>query len=174
MAIAAIYAPYVKSTAISFEIEPPTAEVMAQRIAGTLETHPWLVADCDGQIAGYCYAGKHRERPAYGWTVDTTIYLDKAVHHRGIGRALYSVLLDILRFQGFCSAFAEIVLPNPASIRLHESTGFRAIGIHKNIGFKLGQWHDIGYWCMELTEPTLSPKEPVPFSTLRMLRPNMI
>jgi len=127
-AIATIYAPYVKSTAISFEIEPPTTDVMAQRIVSTLKAHPWLVADCGGQIVGYSYAGRHRERPAYRWTVDTTIYLDSALHRRGIGRALYSVLLDILRLQGFRSAFAEIVLPNAPSISLHESLGFRAIG----------------------------------------------
>ena len=141
-AIAAIYAPYVQKTAISFEIEPPTAETMAQRIARTLETHPWLVADCGGEVIGYAYAGKHRERAAYRWTVDTTVYVDTAAHRRGIGHALYRVLLNILRQQGFRSAFAEIVLPNPGSVRLHESAGFKPIGIHKDIGFKLGRWHD--------------------------------
>jgi L-amino acid N-acyltransferase YncA len=112
-AIAAIYAPYVQKTAISFEIEPPAAETMAQRIATTLETHPWLVADCGGEVIGYAYAGKHRERAAYRWTVDTTVYVDAAVHRRGTGHALYRVLLDMLRQQGFRSAFAEIVLPIP-------------------------------------------------------------
>ena len=141
-AIAAIYAPYVQKTAISFEIEPPAAETMAQRIATTLETHPWLVADCGGEVIGYAYAGKHRERAAYRWTVDTTVYVDAAAHRRGIGHALYRVLLDMLRQQGFRSAFAEIVLPNPGSVRLHESAGFKPIGIHKDIGFKLGRWHD--------------------------------
>jgi L-amino acid N-acyltransferase YncA len=92
-AIAAIYAPYVQKTAISFEIEPPAAETMAQRIATTLETHPWLVADCGGEVIGYAYAGKHRERAAYRWTVDTTVYVDAAVHRRGTGHALYRVLL---------------------------------------------------------------------------------
>jgi phosphinothricin acetyltransferase len=166
-AIAAIYAPYVQNTAISFEIEPPTAEMMADRIARTLEMHPWLVAEHGGTVIGYAYGGKHGERPAYRWTVDTTIYLDTAVHRLGIGRALYQVLLDTLRGQGFRSAFAEIVLPNSGSIRLHESVGFKPIGIHENIGFKLGRWHDIGYWRMGLAAPTLSPSEPVLFDEFR-------
>jgi phosphinothricin acetyltransferase len=166
-AIAAIYAAYVQETAISFETEPPTVEIMAQRIARTLETHPWLVADRSGQVVGYAYAGKHRERAAYRWTVDTTVYLDAAAHRRGIGRALYRVLLDMLRQQGFRSAFAEIVLPNPASVRLHESAGFEPIGIHKDIGFKLGRWHDIGYWRMGLADADSQPREPVPFAVFR-------
>ena len=134
-AIAEIYAPYVSDTAISFETEPPTAATMAQRIVGSLETHPWLVAECDGEVVGYAYAGKHRERAAYRWTVDTTIYVNAATSRRGIGRALYRVLLDVLWQQGFRSAFAEIVLPNPGSVRLHETAGFKLIGIHKDVGF---------------------------------------
>jgi L-amino acid N-acyltransferase YncA len=166
-AIAAIYAPYVEKTAVSFEIDPPTAEIMAQRIAGSLETHPWLVADRGGEVVGYAYAGKHRERAAYRWTVDTTIYVDPAARQQGIGRALYRVLLDMLRWQGFRSAFAEIVLPNPGSVRLHENAGFKHVGVHKDIGFKLGRWHDIGYWRMGLTDTAAPPSEPVPFATFR-------
>jgi phosphinothricin acetyltransferase len=166
-AIAAIYAPYVRKTAISFEIEPPTAEIMAKRIARTLETHPWLVADCGGEVLGYAHAGKHRERPAYCWTIDTTVYVDAAAHRRGIGRALYRVLLNMLRQQGFRSAFAEIVLPNPGSVSLHESAGFRPIGVHEDIGFKLGHWHDIGYWRMGLSDAEGLPSEPVPFRIFR-------
>jgi phosphinothricin acetyltransferase len=166
-AIAAIYAPYVQKTAVSFEIKPPTAEMMAGRIAGSLETHPWLVADRGGEIIGYAYAGKHRERAAYRWTVDTTIYLDTAARQRGIGEILYRVLLDILRQQGFRSAFAEIVLPNPGSVRLHESAGFRQIGVHEDIGFKLGRWHDIGYWRKGLADTDALPSEPVSFAEFR-------
>ena len=166
-AIAEIYAPYVRDTAISFETEPPPAAIIAQRITKTVETHPWLVADQGGQVVGYAYAGKHRDRPAYRWTVDTTIYVDTAVHRRGIGRALYRVLLEILRRQGFRSAFAEIVLPNPGSVHLHESAGFKPIGIHKDIGFKLGRWHDIGYWRIGLASTDAPPSEPVPFAAFR-------
>jgi phosphinothricin acetyltransferase len=166
-AIAAIYAPYVLHTAISFEIEVPTAEIMAARVIKTLGTHPWLVAECGEQIVGFAYAGKHRERPAYRWTVDTTIYVDMAARRRGIGRTLYRALLDILRQQGFRSAFAEIVLPNAGSVCLHEAVGFKAVGIHEDIGFKLGRWHDIGYWRVGLAEPSPSPCDPVPFAAFR-------
>ncbi len=164
-AIATIYAPYVQSTAISFEIEPPTMETMALRISRTLETHPWLVAGRGGEVLGYAYASTHRERAAYRWTVDTTIYVAAAAHRRGIGRVLYRALLDTLRGQGFQSAFAEIVLPNPGSIRLHESLGFKRIGVHEDIGFKLGRWHDIEYWKLGLADASAPPSEPVPFST---------
>jgi L-amino acid N-acyltransferase YncA len=166
-AIAAIYAPYVLETAITFESEPPTPEIMAQRIVGTLETHPWLVANCDDETIGYAYAGKHRERSAYRWSADVTIYVNSARRCSGIGRALYRPLLAILRRQGFRSAFAEIVLPNPASVRLHEAAGFKSIGIYNDIGFKLGRWHDIGYWRLGLAEGTEPPEEPVPFATFR-------
>jgi len=167
VAIAAIYAPYVRETAISFEIEPPSVATMARRIASTVETHPWLVADCRGEVVGFAYAGKHRERPAYRWTVDVTVYVGVQMRHQGIGRALYQALLETLRQQGFRSAFAEIVLPNPGSIRLHETVGFKPIGIHKDVGFKLGRWHDIGYWRIGLADGTAPPVEPVAFATFR-------
>ena len=153
--------------AITFEIEPPSAATIAQRIARTLETHPWLVADCGGEIVGFAYAGKHRERAAYRWTVDVTVYVSVQMHHRGVGRALYLVLLEVLRQQGFRSAFAEIVLPNPGSVRPHESAGFKPIGVHKDVGFKLGGWHDIGYWRMGLGDGSAPPIGPVPFATFR-------
>ena len=168
-AIAEIYAPYVRETAISFELEPPTAAVMARRIAMTVNTHPWLLATQGHEVVGYAYAGKHRDRPAYQWTVDVTIYVSPERREQGIGRALYRVLLDTLRQQGFRSAFAEIVLPNPGSIRLHETAGFELIGVHKNIGFKLGSWHDIGYWRIGLAAPDVQPSDPVPFRTFRLL-----
>jgi L-amino acid N-acyltransferase YncA len=166
-AIAAIYAPYVRDTAVSFEAEPPSAAVMGKRLAKTLETHPWLVAVSDDGVGGFAYAGKHRERAAYRWTVDVTVYVSDEMGRRGIGRALYRVLLDVLRRQGFRSAFAEIVLPNPGSVRLHESSGFKLIGIHKDVGFKLGRWHDIGYWRIGLSAGTAPPVDPIPFAALR-------
>jgi L-amino acid N-acyltransferase YncA len=140
---------------------------MAQRIASTQESHPWLVADCGGKVVGFAYAGKHRERAAYRWTVDVTVYVSAAARLRGIGHALYGVLLETLRQQGFRSAFAEIVLPNPDSVRLHETAGFKPLGIHKDVGFKLGRWHDIGYWRIGLVDGTAPPVEPIPFATFR-------
>ena len=166
-AIAAIYAPYVSDTPVSFEIEPPTADIMRQRIATTLATHPWLVADHGGETIGFAYAGKHSERAGYRWTVDVTVYVNAARRHNGVGRALYAALLEVLRRQGFRSAFAEIVLPNPGSIRLHETAGFKPIGVHNDVGFKLGSWRDIGYWRLGLAEGSAPPGEPVPFAVFR-------
>jgi L-amino acid N-acyltransferase YncA len=165
--IAAIYAPYVRDTAVSFETEPPTAEIMRQRITTTLEAFPWLVAELGGETIGFAYAGKHRERAAYRWSVDVTVYVSGAKRHRGIGRALYVALLEVLRRQGFRSAFAEIVLPNPGSVRLHERAGFKPVGVHNDVGFKLGSWHDIGYWRLGLAEGSAPHGEPIPFAVFR-------
>jgi L-amino acid N-acyltransferase YncA len=166
-AVAAVYGPYVADTAVSFEADPPSAAMMAQRINGTLATYPWLIAERSNSVIGYAYAGKHSERAAYRWTVDVTVYVRAQERRSGVGRALYRVLLTALRAQGFRSAFAEIVLPNPGSIRLHEAVGFRHIGIHEDIGFKLGRWHDIGYWRLGLADGAASPGEPVPFASFR-------
>jgi phosphinothricin acetyltransferase len=132
--IAAIYEPYVRDTAVSFEIEPPTADIMRQRIATTLETHPWLVEEHDSEVVGFAYAGKHSERAGYRWTVDVTVYVNATRRQDFVGRALYGALLEVLRRQGFRSAFAEIVLPNPGSVRLHETAGFKPIGVHHDVG----------------------------------------
>jgi len=169
--VAAIYAPYVQDTAVSFEIEPPASHTMAQRIAATLPTHPWLVAENNaGEVVGYAYAGRHRERAAYLWSVDTTIYVGRQQRRGGVGRALYGALLEVLRRQGFRSAFAEIVLPNPGSVRLHEAMGFEPIGIHRDVGFKLGRWQGIGYWRLGLASGTAPTPEPIPFAAFRRTR----
>jgi L-amino acid N-acyltransferase YncA len=165
-AVAAVYSPYVRDTAVSFEVEPPTGAVMAERIISTLGTHPWLVAEREGVVVGFAYAGKHSQRAAYRWTVDVTVYVRDTERRAGVGRQLYQVLLGTLRLQGFRSAFAEIVLPNPGSVRLHESMGFRHVGIHIDIGHKLGRWHDIGYWRLGLADGPEPPSEPVPFAAL--------
>jgi L-amino acid N-acyltransferase YncA len=166
-AVAAVYGPYVRETAVSFEAEPPSGALMAERISGTLGTHPWLVAERAGVIVGFAYAGKHSQRAAYRWTVDVTVYVRDAERRNGVGRQLYQVLLATLRLQGFRSAFAEIVLPNPGSARLHEAMGFKHVGIHNDIGHKLGRWHDIGYWRLGLADGPQPPGEPVPFAALR-------
>ena len=166
-AVAAVYAPYVYDTAVSFELEAPTAAIMARRIDETLVTHPWLIADRGGDVVGYAYAGKHSQRAAYRWTADVTIYVRAQERRSGIGRSLYSALLTMLRRMGLRSAFAEIVLPNSGSVGLHEAMGFQHIGTHKDIGFKLGRWHDIGYWRLGLSEGATAPSEPIPFASFR-------
>jgi phosphinothricin acetyltransferase len=164
-AIAAIYAPYVLETAISFEAVPPTADEMRERVARTLPTHPFLVFD-DGGVIAYAYAGEHQQRSAYRWSVTVTAYAAGHAHRRGIGRALYTGLLDILTLQGFHSAFAGIALPNAASVGLHEAMGFRHLGTYAEVGFKLGQWHDVGWWRRPLNDG-LPERDPIPFAELR-------
>lgn len=163
-AVAVIYAPYVRDTAVSFEADPPTDTAMSERISSTLLTHPWLIAEREGVVIGFAYAGKHSQRPAYRWTVDVTVYVNGSERRSGVGRQLFQVLLATLRMQGFRSAFSEIVLPNPGSTRLHETMGFKHVGIHRDIGHKLGRWHDISYWRLGLAEGTTPPTEPEPFA----------
>lgn len=165
-AIRAIYAPMVEGTAISFELEPPSVEEMAQRIESTLKVYPYLVAERDGQVLGYAYASQHRAREAYRWSVDVTVYIAPHAHRCGIGRALYGHLLPILERQGFHAAYAGIALPNAGSVGLHEAFGFTHIGTYPEVGFKHGQWHDVGYWRKALSGIT-PPAEIVPVSRLQ-------
>ena len=159
-AVQAVYAPYVRDTAISFETEPPSAEEMARRIRAVLEHAPWLVCERDGAIAGYAYAGRFHHRAAYRWTVEVTVYVDRAQRRSGVGRALYTALLDALRLQGFRIAVAAITVPNPASVGLHERLGFACMGLLPSLGFKHARWHDVGYWTLELQNPGDAPPEP--------------
>jgi phosphinothricin acetyltransferase len=163
-AVAGIYDPIVRDTAISFETVPPTPEAMAGRISRTLTTHPWLVAERDGQVVGFAYAGLHRERAAYRWSVDATVYVGAEARGAGIGRALYKPLFQILRAQNFRSVYAGIVLPNAASVGLHEAMGFTPLGVYKNVGFKQGAWRDIGWWQLDLSGSADAPQEPAPFA----------
>ena len=166
-AVAAIYAPIVQHTAISFETEPPDATEMRSRIEKTLALLPWLVAEDDaGHVCGYVYASKHRERAAYQWSVDTTVYVREDQRGRGVGRALYGQLLPLLASLGYCQAFAGIALPNAGSVALHEAVGFVALGVYRDVGFKQGQWRDVGWWQKTLSRPD-APEPPRPFSAPR-------
>src|SRR5262245_16820119 len=166
-AIAAIYRPVVEGTAISFETIAPDAQDIARRIADTLRTYPWLVCDRDGHIAGYAYASKHRVRAAYQWSVDTSVYVDSRDRRAGIGRALYLSLFAILAEQGYFNAFAGIALPNPGSVALHEAMGFEKLGVYRNVGFKLGEWHDVGWWQLNLKKMEAAPSDPIDLAAVR-------
>jgi phosphinothricin acetyltransferase len=119
---------------------------MARRIADYGASHGWLVAELDGRVAGYAYASPHRTRAAYASSCDVAVYVDPAYARRGIGRALYGVLLPLLARKGNHAAFAGIALPNDASVALHEVMGFTPVGIYREVGWKMGAWRDVGWW----------------------------
>ncbi|UIJ34010.1 GNAT family N-acetyltransferase [Allobranchiibius sp. GilTou73] len=143
-ACAQVYAPYVRDTAISFEVTAPSPLQMAQRIEDAQRRHAWLVAqDEQGVLLGYAYAHPYATRPAYRWTCEPSVYLASDVRSRGVGRTLYTALLDRLVERGFRQAVAGVTLPNPASLRLHEAMGFEPVGVFRAVGWKHGQWHDV-------------------------------
>ena len=155
-AIAAIYAPMVTDTIISFEEEPPSAEEMAERIAAS---HVWLVAEEDGKVVGYAYAAPFHPRAAYRWAVEVSIYLAPEARGRGVGKDLLAPLLERLREMGFVQAFGGTALPNPASERLLESFGFKKIAHWERAGFKFDAWHDVSWRQLTLREPTVPPPD---------------
>ena len=157
-AIAAIYADYVRTTAITFEEDAPDEAEMKRRLAATQPSHPWLVAtDAAGMIAGYAYARPYHARPAYRWACETSIYLARDRRRRGIGRRLYEALLAELTVRGFVTAIGAITVPNAESTRFHEALAFRAIGVMAGIGFKHGRWHDVGYYQRDLAPRAAPP-----------------
>lgn len=155
-----IYEPIVRNTAISFEMQPPGVEEMRDRIRNVLASHTWLVCENGERLAGYAYASRFRPREAYLWSAEATVYVDSAQQRRGIGRALYMSLLEALTLQGFSTAVAVIALPNEPSVKLHERVGFRKIGIFERVGYKLGRWHDVGWWQFNLRDAELHPQPP--------------
>ncbi|HEX8300596.1 N-acetyltransferase family protein [Sphingomonas sp.] len=172
-AIAAIYAPHVLTGTVSFETEPPDARAMRARMGASEGLYPWIVAtngDATGGVIGYAYATRFRDRPAYRYVCETSIYMADVAQGQGAGRLLYEALVDTLRAQGFVHALGAIALPNDASIKLHESVGFRRAGVYREVGFKHGRWIDVGIWQAELNDPAVPPAEPRKFSDVGVVR----
>ncbi|HVQ57892.1 MAG TPA: GNAT family N-acetyltransferase [Solirubrobacterales bacterium] len=150
-ACAAIYAPHVEGSAVSFEEEAPSVGEMAARIECYGASHAWLIAEREGEVAGYAYATAFNERPAYRWSAFVSVYIAEGARGQGLGRALYEALFERLRERGFRTACAGITLPNEASERLHETLGFEQVGVNREIGFKEGAWRDVGWYQRELS-----------------------
>lgn len=162
-ACAAIYAPHVEGSAVSFEEQVPGAAEMAARIERYRVSHAWLVAERGGEVVGYAYATAFRDRPAYRWSATVSVYVAAGSRRQGIGQVLYSALFDRLRERGFRMACAGITLPNGASVALHERLGFQQVGVNPAIGWKDGAWRDVGWFQLELAPAGEGPPpEPGP------------
>lgn len=161
--IVGIYAPYVTDSSVTFETEVPSAEEYRHRMEQIMRFFPFLVLEDAGEIVGYAYAHFFAERKAYQWLCETSIYVKQGLHRRGYASQLYAALLDALKAQGFCDAIAVLGCPNDASERLHEHMGFTLTMTYPNAGYKLGQWHDVKYYCRPLRPRTEYPEAPKPF-----------
>ncbi len=158
-AILRIYAPHVETSAVSFETHLPSLEEMAGRIE-TNRKLGWYVYEQDGEVLGYAYASKHRDRAAYQWCCEVSAYVDERSRGKGLATLLYERLLRELKTKGYVNAYAVITLPNERSVSFHEKRGFKSIGVYEKIGFKLGRWHDVGWWALRINEPCDAPVVP--------------
>lgn len=166
-ALAAIYEPAVTGSAISFEVVAPDAAEMAHRVERIMARTPWLVCEHGGAVVGYAYASTHRERQAYQWSVDVSAYVHANAWRSGVARALYTSLFEVLALQGFRNAYAGITLPNVASIGLHEAMGFTTVGVYRDVGYKLGAWHDVAWLGRVLGPHIANPPTPTPLPAVR-------
>ncbi|PNS08681.1 arsinothricin resistance N-acetyltransferase ArsN1 family B [Solilutibacter silvestris] len=155
--IAAIYNAHVRDTIVTFELEDVAAEEMARRIAQVQSLGlPWLVAQEDGVVIGYAYAGRWKARAAYARTVESSIYLADAACGRGLGKRLYAVLIERLRALGIHAVIGGVSLPNAVSVALHEGLGFTPVGAFREVGWKFGRWIDVGYWQLRLDDAAVA------------------
>jgi len=158
-----IYAPYIENTSYTFETEVPAIDAFKDRINSCLDNWPWLVCEIDGVIAGYAYGAKHRERIAYQWSIESSVYVHDDYQRMGVAKALYTALIDILKLQGFRNLYAVINLPNDRSVAFHEKLGFEYFATYKNVGYKLGKWKNVGWWQLQLNKYSAEPEPPIKF-----------
>ncbi len=161
-----IYAPFCASDCpISFELQPPSIEEMRDRITKVTRTLPWIVAlSGERQVLGYAYASHHKERAAYRWSVDVSVYLSPGARGQGLGKRLYDKLFAVLKELGYVNAYAGVTLPNAASEALHKSVGFEPVGVYEKVGYKAGKWHDVAWFAREIQPHPHSPAEPIAFA----------
>jgi L-amino acid N-acyltransferase YncA len=164
--ILSIYAPYIENTSFTFETETPTITQFAERIESYLITWPWLVYEINGKIAGYAYASRYRERTAYQWSVECSVYIHHDYQRKGLANALYTTLFELLKIQGFRNVYAVINLPNEKSVKFHENFGFEYFATYEKVGYKLGQWKNVGWWKLILNEFVNEPAAPIRFNEL--------
>lgn len=154
-----IYGPYIRETAISFEYSVPTREEFARRFAGITADFPWLVWEEDGKLLGYAYGSLPFTRAAYRWCAEASIYLRPEARGRGIGKALYRVLWELLRLQGYCKVYAVITTANEDSVGFHTHLGYRQVARMPDCGFKLGAWYGT-VWMEKALNSVEKPENP--------------
>ncbi|MFV0606034.1 MAG: GNAT family N-acetyltransferase [Niabella sp.] len=169
-AVLGIYSPFINDTAVTFETIQPGFDLFKQRVASVTQQYPWLVAEEDGIILGYAYASSYRERKAYQWCCEVSIYLHPNSKGKGIAGNLYKALIEILHIQEFCNAYAVIALPNDNSVRFHEKYGFKWFATYNNVGYKLGKWHNVGWWQLAIQPPKENPSDPIPYRQIEKAR----
>ena len=162
-----IYAPYIANTSVSFETEVPSVEDFTQRIMGNQESCPWLVYESGGLIAGYAYASKHRDRAAYQWSLESSVYVNEGFRQQGIATKLYQTLFQILKYQGCRNLYAGITLPNEKSVNFHQKMGFIKIADYKNIGYKFNRWHTVGWYELQLNDYSDAPAPFIKWSQIK-------
>jgi len=162
-AILGIYGPFILNTSFTFETEVPGSEIFAKRIMSYLADWPWLVCEIGGELAGYAYATRHRERAAYQWCVESSVYVRDNYGQKGVAGALYAALFDILTFQGCRNVYAGITLPNDKSVAFHKKFGFTPFAEYKNVGYKLGRWSTVSWWQLRIGEYSDNPAAPLKF-----------
>lgn len=165
--VLAIYAPFITGTAVTFECRVPSGAEFRERMAAVQKAYPWLVCEIDGAVVGYAYASPFHEREAYRWSADYSVYILPDYRRQHIGKALYSALTGLLKLQGFCRGYSLVTLPNAGSEALHESFGFRAVGDCRDAGYKLGGWHDVRYYELDISDPPPSPANPKTIGEIR-------
>ena len=161
-----IYTPFISNTSFTFETDIPSVEEFAARIKTYLINWPWLVAESGGKITGYAYATRHRERTAYQWSVESSVYIHDDFQQTGLGRNLYKTMFEILKQQGFTNVYAVINLPNDKSVAFHEKLGFQYFATYEKVGYKLGKWKNVGWWRLSINEYGDEPAAPIKFSEL--------
>jgi phosphinothricin acetyltransferase len=161
-----IYAPYIENTSFTFETEVPSRQDFSKRITDYLQNWPWLVGEENGRIIGYAYAARYRERTAYQWSVESSVYIHDDFQQKGVARILYAALTELLRIQGYRNVYAVINLPNEKSVAFHEKCGYRYFATFEQVGYKLGKWKNVGWWRLILNDFNMDPDSPIPFSQL--------
>ena len=173
-ALLTLYAPYVEKTAITFEYDVPTPEEFRGRIRHTLDRYPYLVAEEDGEIVGYAYAGPFKARSAYDWAVETSIYVAEGAKRQGYGRMLYETLEKLLALQHIINVNACIAYPETEdayltrdSVAFHTRMGYRLVGQFHKCGYKFGRWYDMVWMEKCLSAHPDKPLSVTPFGAVR-------